>query len=325
MPETRPSVDLLTLVDAYDADTECRSYLEELRWPKGIVCPRCKGTTISRIKARKVFDCDNCRYQFSVTAGTLFHDSHLPLPKWFLAIFLMCESKKGTSANQLKRMLKVSYKTAWYLCHRIRAAMTDSSPQPPTGTVEVDETYIGGGRGMGSGNRDRHTMILAAVQRGGMIRMTKGQRRTKETHSSLRANVLPDFANIYTDEAAGLMGIDDQHTTHQTVNHGNREYVRGDVHTQPVDSAFSLFKRSIVGSFHQISEKHVDRYLDEFEFRNNNRKNPYQFRDVLLRLIDAKAMPYSELTEERTPTMSDGRAVPTDEMKSRRSKDRPES
>jgi transposase-like protein len=288
MPETRPSVDLLTLVDACDdADTECRSYLEELRWPKGIVCPRCKGTTISRIKARKVFDCDNCRYQFSVTAGTLFHDSHLPLPKWFLAIFLMCESKKGMSANQLKRMLKVSYKTAWYLCHRIRAAMTDSCPQPLTGTVEVDETYIGGGRAMDSGNRDRHTMILAAVQRGGMIRMTKGQRRTKETHSSVRANVSPDFANIYSEEAAGHTGIGDQNTTHQT---------------QTVESAFSLFKRSIVGSFHQISEKHVDRYLDEFEFRNNNRKNPYQFRDVLLRLMDAKAMPYSELTEERTPT-----------------------
>jgi transposase-like protein len=286
MPETRPSVDLLTLVACDDADTECRSYLEELRWPKGIVCPRCKGTTISRIKARKVFDCDNCRYQFSVTAGTLFHDSHLPLPKWFLAIFLMCESKKGMSANQLKRMLKVSYKTAWYLCHRIRAAMTDSCPQPLTGTVEVDETYIGGGRAMGSGNGDRHTMILAAVQRGGMIRMTKGQRRTKETHSSVRANVSPDFANIYTEEAAGYAGIGDQNTTHQT---------------QTVESAFSLFKRSIVGSFHQISEKHVDRYLDEFEFRNNNRKNPYQFRDVLLRLMDAKAMPYSELTEE-TPT-----------------------
>jgi transposase-like protein len=287
MPETRPSVDLLTLVACDDADTECRSYLEKLRWPKCIVCPRCKGTTISRIKGRKVFDCDNCRYQFSVTAGTLFHDSHLPLPKWFLAIFLMCESKQGMSANQLKRTLKVSYKTAWYLCHRIRAAMTDSCPQPLTGTVEVDETYIGGGRAMGSGNRDRHTMILAAVQRGGMIRMTKGQRRTKETHSSVRANVSPDFANIYTEESAGYTGIGDQNTTHQT---------------QTVESAFSLFKRSILGSFHQISEKHVDRYLDEFEFRNNNRKNPYQFRDVLLRLMDAKAMPYSELTEQRTPT-----------------------
>lgn len=297
MPETRPSVDLLTLVDAYDTDTGCRGYLEELRWPKGILCPRCKGTTISRIKARKVFDCDNCRYQFSVTAGTLFHDSHLPLPKWFLAIFLMCESKEGMSANQLKRMLKVSYKTAWYLCHRIRTAMTDSCPQPLTGTVEVDETYIGGGRGMGSSNRDRRTMILAAVQRGGMIRMTKGQRRTKETHSSISANASPDFANIYTDEAAGYPGFG-PNTTHQTVSHGNREYVR----TQTVETAFSLFKRSIVGSFHQISEKHVDRYLDEFEFRINNRKNPYQFRDVLLRLMDAKAMPYSELTEERTPT-----------------------
>jgi transposase-like protein len=303
MPQSRPSVDLLTLVDAYDTDLECRTYLEELRWPKGVICPRCESATISRIKARKVFDCDSCRYQFSVTAGTLFHDSHLPLPKWFLVVFLMCESENGMSANQLKRMLKVSYKTAWYLCHRIRGAMTDSCPQPLTSTVEVHDTFIGGGRSMGSGYRDRHAMILAAVQRGGMIRMTKGERRTKETlHSSVDVNVSPGLANIYTDEAPDYTGIGDENTTHQTVNHGNREYARGDVDTQTLESAFSLFKRSIVGSFHQISEKHVDRYLDEFEFRFKNRKNPYQFRDVLLRLTDAKAMPYSELTEERTPT-----------------------
>lgn len=298
MPETRPAIDLLTLLDAHDTDVECRFYLEELRWPNGVACSRCAGTTISRIKARKVFECDSCRYQFSVTAGTLFHDSHLPMPKWFLAIFLMCESKKGVSANQLKRMLKVSYKTAWYLCHRIRAAMTEQNPQPLIGTIEGDETHTGGGRGMGSGNRERHTTIMTAVARNGVIRMAKGKRRTKEAlHAFINANMSPDAANIYTDEAQAYRGIGDEDTIHSTLNHHTGEYVRDDVHTQTVESAFSLFKRSLVGSFHQISEKHVDRYLDELEFRFNNRKNPYQFRDVLLRLMGAKAMPYQKLTK----------------------------
>ena len=139
MATTRPAVDLISLLDLCERDAECRAYLEDLRWPTGPICPRCGGKVISRIKTRKVFECDHCCYQFSVTAGTLFHDSHLPLPKWFLAIFLICESKKGMSALQLKRMLKVSYKTAWYLCHRIRAAMSEANPRPPSGTVERDE------------------------------------------------------------------------------------------------------------------------------------------------------------------------------------------
>jgi len=299
MSDTRPSVDLLTLLDCYDTDAECRAYLEDLRWPTGPICPRCGGKSISQVKARKVFDCNACRYQFSVTAGTLFHDSHLPLPKWFLAIFLLCESKKGMSANQLKRMLKVSYKTAWYLCHRIREAMVEANPRPLSGTVEVDETYIGRGKGMGMGNRDRHTMILAAIERGGNVRIRKGQqkRATKaELHGFIRTHVDGDTRNIYTDESSAYIGIGDHNTTHATVKHGAKEYVRGDVHTNTVESAFSLFKRSIVGAFHQISAKHADRYLQEFEFRFNNRKNPYLFRDTLLKLMEGSAMPYEKLT-----------------------------
>jgi len=300
MAETRPALDLLTMLDAYDTDVECRTYLEELRWPKGIACPRCAGTTISRIKARRVFDCDGCRYQFSVTAGTLFHDSHLPLPKWFLALYLMCESKKGISANQLKRMLKVSYKTAWYLCHRIRAAMADVNAAQLSGTVEVDETYIGGKRqGVGSGNRVDKSMVIAAIERGGNVRIrTAGKmKRNKEVlHGFINQHVSDDAANIYTDEARGYIGIGDENTTHQTVNHSIKEYVRGDVHTNTVESVFSLFKRSLVGSFHQISAKHLDRYLDEFSFRYNNRKNRMMFRDTLMRLCDGKALPYDKLT-----------------------------
>ena len=147
--------------------------------------------------------------------------------------------------------------------------MTDTIPQPLTGTVEVDETYIGGGRAMGSGNRDSHTMILAAVQRGGMIRMTKGQRRTKETlHNSRQRECVPDFDQHLHRRSARREGYRTGiRPTRRSITTLVR-YVRGDVHTQTVESAFSLFKRSIVGSFHQISEKHVDRYLDEFEFRD---------------------------------------------------------
>jgi transposase-like protein len=300
MSETKPAIDLLALLNAYDTDRECRAYLEELRWPNGLSCPRCRGKSISRIKERKQFDCDTCRYQFSVTAGTIFHDSHLGLPKWLVAVYLLCESKKGMSANQLKRLLKVSYKTAWYLCHRIRAAMSEANPVPLTGTVEMDETYIGRGRGMGSGNRDRHTMIPAAIERGGRVRMSTGQRKPRtraELHRFMEATIDDKAANIYTDEAIEYRGIQDQKTRNLTVTVSLGEYVRGDVPTNTVESAFSLFKRSIVGSFHQISSKHLDAYLDEFEWRLNNRKNPYVFRDTLLKLIGAEKLEYKQLTK----------------------------
>src|SRR5205807_7272293 len=142
---------LLQLCDEYRSDERCRAYLEELRWPNGVICPRCEGTTISRIVKRNQFDCDSCRYQFSVTAGTLFHDSHLPLFKWFLAVYLMAESKKSISAKQLQRMLRVSYKTAWYLEHRIRDAMGDDDQPLLRGAVEADETYFGTKRRAGPG------------------------------------------------------------------------------------------------------------------------------------------------------------------------------
>lgn len=296
---TQPAIDLLKINEAFDTDAECRAYLEELRWPKGVTCPRCQSDKISRIKARKVFDCDGCRYQFSVTAGTIFHDSHLPLPKWFLAIFLVTESKKGMSALQLKRLLRVSYKTAWYMCHRIREAMRETNPQPLSGTIEVDETYVGGKPRyrVGMGNyRTRKQMVMAAIERGGDIRIQTGKWGNRRTlHKFINDNA-PNPKRIMTDELPAYRGIDDADTTHETVTHSKKEYVRGDVHTNTVEGAFGLFKRSIVGSFHQISVKHLDRYLDEFEFRYNNRKNAFLFRDTLLRLCEGKALPYDKLT-----------------------------
>src|SRR5438552_12769946 len=137
-------MNMMKLMDEFGTDERCREVLEELRWPQGLRCPRCKGKKVSRIENRSQFDCDQCRYQFSTLSGTIFHDTHLPLRKWFMAIYLTIESKKGMSANQMKRILGVSYKTAWYLCHRIRAAMTELEPAQLKGTVEVDETFIVG-------------------------------------------------------------------------------------------------------------------------------------------------------------------------------------
>src|SRR3989441_7721669 len=140
----KSEMNLLKLVSRFDNDEKCRMHLEQLRWPDGVRCVRCQSPKISRMYKRNQFACESCGYQFSVTAGTIFHDSHLPLRKWFLAIYLMIESKKGISANQMKRTINVCYETAWYLCHRIRAAMKEVGLEALRGIVEVDETYVGG-------------------------------------------------------------------------------------------------------------------------------------------------------------------------------------
>lgn len=292
-------MDLITLFEQYSDDDKCRAYLESLRWPDGVRCPRCDSAKVSRIKARGQFDCDACRYQFSVTAGSIFHDSHLPLWKWFVATYIICESKKGISANQMKRMLKVSYKTAWYLCHRIRAAMRVEFPAQLTGTIEVDETWIGGKRThVGKGYTGNKTMVLGAYERDGEVRF-KVEPQGKATRTALHAFVNTHIADkavaIYTDEHPAYGNMSDENTIHETVNHKGEEWVRGNVHTNGVEGVWSLFKRSIIGSYHHLSVKHLESYLDEMAFRFNNRRNVYLFRDTLKRLLGADAMPYKEL------------------------------
>lgn len=303
----KQDVDLTTLMQKFSDEETCRAYLEHLRWPDGIKCLRCQSDKISRIQTRGLFECDACGYQGSVKVGTIFHDSHLPLTKWFLAVYLMSEAKKGVSAMQLKRTLGVAYKTAWYLCHRIRAAVADADTSQLVGTIEVDETFIGGkAKNMHKKDRERRiqgrgpsgkAMVLAAIQRGGSVRLKVEDRRDRETlHAFIKGQVSPDAERIMTDEWEAYKGIEDENTTHETVNHGKDEYVRGDVHTNSAEGVFSLFKRSIVGAFHQVSVKHLDRYLDEFSFRFDNRNNPYLFRDTLLRLIASENLEYKELT-----------------------------
>jgi transposase-like protein len=297
------AVNLVSLIQEFGTDDHCRRRLVHLRWPKGVTCPRCNSNKVSYISTREVYDCDSCRYQFTATSGTIFHDSHLPLTKWFLATYVMCESKKGISANQLGRMLGISYKTAWYLCHRIRKAMTETNPDLLSGTVECDETYIGGHRRhVGSGYVDKKTMGLGALQRGGEIRLRVEKRSNKATkqalHQFIKERTDPATERIMTDECPGYEGTADADTKHETVNHRLEEWVRGDVHTNSMEGVWSLFKRSIVDSYHQVSGKHLDAYLDEFEWRFNQRENPYLFRDSLIRMIKSPKMEFKELIEK---------------------------
>jgi transposase-like protein len=290
---------LMSIIDQFGTDEKCRACLVALKWPAGLECPRCHSKKISRIVARSMYDCDSCRYQFSVTAGSIFHDSHLPLTKWFFAAYVMVESKKGISANQLKRMLGVSYKTAWYLCHRIRKAMTEVNPEPLAGTVEVDETYIGGKRRhMGRGYRDNKTMVMGAIERDGDCRLQVEKRHNRWAAKRFIKQTAGDAERLMTDDSNIYNRVGTKDMTHESVNHSQEEWVRGDVHTNNIENVWSLFKRSIVGSYHQISAKHMDAYLDEFEWRFNERDNPYLFRDTLLRLLNSPKMEFKELIEK---------------------------
>ncbi len=290
---------LLTLVDNFNTDAKCRELLERLRWPDGVACLRCGSLGVSEIESRNQYDCNDCRYQFSVTAGTIMHDSHLPLRKWFLAIYLMCESKKGISANQLKRTLGVAYKTAWYLCHRVREAMGNDPLEGPTllGVVEVDETLIGGKtKGKGRAYKGNKTWVAGAIQRGGRIRLERIPDTRRDTlHDFINRTVRDEAEAIYTDELASYLGIADENTRHETVNHSAEEWVVGDVHTNSIEGVWSLFKRSIIGAFHKVSEKHLDRYLEELEWRYSNRDNDHIFVDTLRRIVNTEHLTYEKL------------------------------
>jgi transposase-like protein len=293
------NMNMMTLMEDCDTQDECRSILEELRWPDGPKCPRCQSAKISRVRKRFQYDCDSCRYQFSVTAGTMFQDTHISLVKWFAAIYLMMESKKGMSANQLKRTLHVGYQTAWFLCHRIRKAIEEAKQKPKLdGTVEVDETYVGGKY---DARRKRAKYgkqgVIGLIQRGGNFEARTIKRSTRKILTGIVRDRVTEGAKVYTDELPAYKSLAGAYE-HSKVMHHRDEWVRGDVHTNSVESAWSLFKRSIVGAFHQISRKHMDAYLDEFEWRFNNRENPFLFRDTLIRLLSSSKMEYKELIKK---------------------------
>lgn len=298
--KVKQDINLINLIERYGNEDKCHAYLEDLRWPNGVACPHCGSMSISRIQKQKIFECNSCRYQFSVKSGTIFHDSHIPLWKWFATTYLMTESKKGISANQVKRTINVSYKTAWYLCHRIRNAMTEASPKPLSEIVEVDETYVGGKtKGYGHGYKGNKAVVVGATQRDGETRLqvVEGNDR-KSLYDFIHKYTAPDTKAIYTDDFPAYRGIGNHDTKHETVNHSAEEWVRGNIHTNTVEGVWALLKRSIIGSYHKVSVKHLDSYLDELEWRYNNRENPYLFRDTLRKLIQSDNLTYHNLISQ---------------------------
>jgi transposase-like protein len=299
------NANLVKIIEEFGSDEKCRAELEKMRWPEGPICPRCKSASISKVTKRSQYDCNLCRYQFSVTAGTIFNDSHLPLWKWFLATLLLCEAKKGMSANQVKRTLGISYKTAWYLCHRIRAAMATAEKTMLYGTVEVDETYIGGKQhtyhkaGFGDSNKE---VVVGIRQRGGDIRFFHAADAKSGTLAQyIRENVSEDVDVIVTDEFNAYptaMKALKMTERHKTIKHKAKVYVDGDIHTNTVESAFSLLKRGIIGTWHRISAKHLEAYLAEMEFRFNRRNSPYLFQDTLRHMVTASTLTFEALTSD---------------------------
>jgi transposase-like protein len=297
---------LLDVNEMFSTDTQCRELLERLRWPEGVMCPRCKDTRVSRLKAYARYECVGCEYQFTVTSSTIFHDSHLPLPIWFIATLLLCEAKKGMSAHQLRRTIwgehKGSYKTAWYLFHRIRAAMATAERPMLDGTVEIDETYVGGHNrgsmrkaGFGDSNKQ---VVLGIRQRGGAVRFFHAEdAKTGTLAKFIQDNISEDVDVIMTDEYRPYRKAVGK-ARHETVTHSAGEYVRPgtDIHTNSVESAFSLLKRGIIGTWHRLSAKHLQAYLHEMEFRFDRRNRSDLFLDTLRHMVTAGPLTFEDLT-----------------------------
>ncbi|MCB1463846.1 MAG: IS1595 family transposase [Nitratireductor sp.] len=283
-----------------DAD-KAREHLESIQWPNGPICPHCGNIDPARITKLEgkstrpgVYKCKECRKPFSVTVGTVFERSHIPLNKWVLASHLLASSKKGMSSHQLHRMLGVTYKTAWFMTHRIREAMKeDVKSSGPIGgegkTVEADETYIGkretpikskqrGDRPFikkgKSGSTAKRT-VVGLVERGGKVRTFHINHATKESVRDVLVRNVSRDTNLYTDESRLYTTTGAEYASHRTVKHSAKEYARkeGDivVHTNTIENVFSVFKRGMVGVYQHCGEAHLHRYLAEFDFRYNRR------------------------------------------------------
>ncbi len=292
---TNPN-DELTLIEMtrrFPTEESAREYFEALRWPDGPVCPHCGNADSARIykvtanRGKKIraglYKCAECQEGFTVTIGTVMEDSHLPLNKWLIAFYMMCASKTQVSALQLRRQLEIGqYKSAWFLCHRIRYALKDAAPSISgmlTGTVEADETWIGGKRrGMGRGYTGNKTPVVSLVERGGRVRSTVVEKVTGATLGRLLKAHIDRAAHLNTDESPIYTETGKEFTSHDTVNHSIEEYSRRDADTgrlattNAAEGYFGNSKRSIDGTHHRVSRRHFPPCLAELDYEYNTRK-----------------------------------------------------
>lgn len=307
-----------------DAD-KAREHLEAIQWPNGPVCPHCGNVDAGRITKLQgkstrpgVYKCNECAKPFSVTVGTVFERSKIALNKWVLATHLMAASKKGMSAHQLHRMLGVTYKTAWFMAHRIREAMKeDVASSGPIGgegkTVEADETYFGKREDQSMSPQrkgrpylkrkpgGRKMTVVALVERQGRARMFHVKDATKATVREILFTNAPRTSILYTDESRLYTETGKEYAGHDTVNHSAKEYARGIVHTNTIENVFSVFKRGMTGVYQHCAEKHLHRYLAEFDFRYNRRTalkvSDQERHDMLLAAIRGKRLTYRRIGE----------------------------
>lgn len=288
-------MNLNDLAKSYSNEDDARAFLEKQRWRNGTVCPHCgvvgeayqlHGKAESKNPVRPgVWKCKGCRKQFTVKVGTIFEDSHIPLATWLKAIHLLCASKKGMSAHQLHRMLGVTYKSAWFMAHRIRYAMSQEpllgKLSKLKGTVEVDETYVGGKQRRGPRGHEipvksNKAPVVALVERGGNVRSFHHQQAVtgRNLKQIIRENVAPE-SHIMTDEFGAYRGLKKEFASHNMIRHKRRIYVRKEgnviISTNTIEGYFSILKRGINGVYHHVSKQHLHRYLSEFDFRYNAR------------------------------------------------------
>lgn len=287
-------VSIIQVAQRYSDEDKARELMESLRWPDGPECPHCESKIFYEKTPKRygkhaprkgLYRCGDCKSNYSVTVGTVMEGTRIPLAKWVMAIFLISAAKKGISALQLKRMMEpITYKSAWFMYHRIRHMMTESPEdhEKMTGVVEADETYIGGKRAnmhkskrkklKGRGTAGKAPVFALVERDGRLVGHAVANVTGENLREIMREHVSPE-ARIMTDEHASYQGLSDEYAEHRTVNHSSGEYVNEDAHTNTIEGAFGLFKRQIVGAHHHVSTGHLGRYWDEFAYKYNRRDN----------------------------------------------------